>query len=63
MEKNLLQINRNNKNLVTCERESDWYTKCYKKISSIGSTSNRKDSTQTNLNLCLTAAAAASCTA
>jgi len=52
-----------NKNLVTCERESDWYKKFYKKISSIGSTSNRKYSTQTNLNLCLTAAAAATCTA
>jgi len=45
-----------NKNLVTCERESDWYKKFYKKISSIGSTSNRKYSTQTNLNLCLTLA-------
>ena len=43
-----------NKNLVTCERKSDWYKKFYKKISSIGSTSNRKYSTQTNLNLCLT---------
>jgi len=52
-----------NKNLVTCERESNWYKKLYKKISSIGSTSNRKYSTQTNLNLCLTAAAAATCTA